>query len=61
MIEKENPKCYSCESKSVIPIFYGYPTTRDYAEYERGNLRFGETIIFGQKPKWYCKKCENKF
>ena len=61
MNEKVNPKCSYCNSKDVIPIFYGYPTSKDYQEYERGNLKFGESIILGPKPSWHCKKCGKSF
>ncbi|KYC51470.1 MAG: hypothetical protein APG12_00134 [Candidatus Methanofastidiosum methylothiophilum] len=61
MDQKESPLCSYCNSKKVIPIFYGYPTSRDYQEYERGNLKFGESIILGPKPDWHCKKCDKSF
>ncbi|HII94339.1 MAG TPA: hypothetical protein HA367_01145 [Candidatus Methanofastidiosum sp.] len=61
MSEKENPVCIYCNSKKVIPIFYGYPTSKDYQEYEKGNLKFGETLVFGPKPNWHCKKCGRSF
>ena len=61
MMEKENPVCNYCSSKKVIPIFYRYPTSKDYQEYEKGNLKFGENIFLGPRPKWHCKKCGKSF
>jgi hypothetical protein len=61
MAEKEVPLCIYCNSNRVIPIFYGYPTSKDYQEYEKENLIFGQSITLGPKYNWYCKKCGKSF
>ncbi|KYC46492.1 MAG: hypothetical protein AMQ74_01810 [Candidatus Methanofastidiosum methylothiophilum] len=62
MDKKEHPKCINCNSNShVIPIVYGYPTSKDFQDYERGDLKLGGIITSGQQFKWFCKKCDRNF
>ncbi len=58
--KKEIQKCGKCGSEKVVPIFYGYPTSKEYNEYEKGEIELGG-LTSGLRPKWHCKKCKNRF
>ncbi len=61
MDNKERPKCSYCNSDKVIPIVYGYPTSKDFQEYERGEIKLGGCISSGLKPNWHCNNCDRSF
>ncbi|HNZ87424.1 MAG TPA: hypothetical protein PKK55_02750 [Methanofastidiosum sp.] len=59
-LKKDTLKCEKCGSKKVVPIFYGYPTTKEFNEYERGEIELGG-LTSDLTRKWHCKKCKNRF
>ncbi len=55
------PKCPSCKSDNVVPIFYGY-----YPGLPSDLIKSGEFDLCGcelglDDPDWHCKNCDNKW
>lgn len=59
--DKKSPVCPRCKSKNVIPIFYGYPSTRMMKRAEQGEILLGGCNVLKDSPELFCKDCENKW
>jgi hypothetical protein len=56
---KNCPKCL--KNDKVIPLVYGEPTHEAMELEKKGELRLMGCIVYGDDPKWYCKRDRLEF
>ena len=50
-------QCPICNrTDEIIPIAYGYPTSKSLKQAEKGKIMLGGCIISPCNPHWYCKR-----
>lgn len=54
--------CPHCHRRNeVIPIKYGFATSKIVKQAEHGELVLGGCMITGCEPWWHCKRCRKNF
>ena len=52
---KKEKKCPKCNSRNIVPITYGYPSSKGIKESEEGNIILGGCCVEDKND--YCKDC----
>ena len=55
--EMKKTTCPTCSETDLVPIVYGYPAPELFEAAERGEVELGGCVIYGDDPKWSCRKC----
>jgi len=56
------PRCNHCsKSNKVVEILYGYPSEKGAMDGKKGHVYLGGCVVHDETPRWYCKRCNNKF
>ncbi len=54
--------CPVCRRKSkVVPVWYGFYSSRVYELEKNGEFKLGGCLIFECNPQWYCKRDSTYF
>lgn len=60
-MKEKNNTCPKCNSKKIVPIFYGMPGT-DLVEQKKGEELMRFSFIFSpDNPEWYCNNCGHEW
>jgi len=58
MIKRPDIKCKYCNSESMIPIIYGYPSKEMLYLNSLNLLELGGCVLEGDEPYWKCLACQ---
>ena len=54
-------RCPTCNSEQVIPIVYGFPSSKLIEEADKGLAALGGCVVDANNPKWKCMACKRKW
>lgn len=59
--KRRKKACPKCGSADVVPILYGYPTSKLFEDAEKGKVALGGCCVSGDDPQMLCRACGEEF
>ncbi len=60
-VNKAAPPCPKCQSKDVVAILYGTPSSYGLELVQQGERELGGCTVSRESPMWACKACHERF